>query len=311
MIRPLPPEFISTMSNLYGQRGTDWCTTIGMHLAKLAVQWDLSLGDAFPLSYNYVCTATITKTQRAVVLKTAPANPDFDTEVAMLQHYGGRSAVEIIAVDDHATALLIARADPGIRLVDSGLHDDEQTGIAAQLMRASWYPKSSVLNLPTIVSQVGILSTLSTDHPAAVALLGSSHLLTAVRLCAQLQRPDVGVPLHGDLHHENILQHGSQWLIIDPKGIIGNPAAECAAFLRNPGRLLDSGIDVVALTIRRIDIFHQILGVPAAEIAGWNYVLMVLSAWWCYEEEHTIHRRVLGYIDAFAHVAAHYGVIAA
>ena len=52
------------------------------------------------------------------------------------------------------------------------------------------------------------------------------------------------VLLHGDLHHDNILQNGDDearhsfsdggWLVIDPKGVIGESAYEVAAFIRNP-----------------------------------------------------------------------------
>ena len=44
--------------------------------------------------------------------------------------------------------------------------------------------------------------------------------------------------LHGDLHHYNILSAEREpWLAIDPKGIVGEPEYEAAAFLRN--NLLD------------------------------------------------------------------------
>ena len=42
------------------------------------------------------------------------------------------------------------------------------------------------------------------------------------------------VLLHDDLHHDNILQNGNDWVAIDPKGVIGEPAYELAAFIRNP-----------------------------------------------------------------------------
>src|SRR3989344_3881838 len=32
--------------------------------------------------------------------------------------------------------------------------------------------------------------------------------------------------LHGDLHQDNILSHGKDWLVIDPKGVIGSPINE-------------------------------------------------------------------------------------
>jgi len=40
--------------------------------------------------------------------------------------------------------------------------------------------------------------------------------------------------LHGDLHHYNILKHGDEWKVIDPKGLAGDPNYEAVAWLRNP-----------------------------------------------------------------------------
>src|SRR5439155_2704170 len=41
----------------------------------------------------------------------------------------------------------------------------------------------------------------------------------------------VPVLLHGDLHPENILQNGKDWVVIDPKGVIGPPIHEVWAFI--------------------------------------------------------------------------------
>lgn len=304
-MHPLPREFITTMVNLYGSRGQRWCDTLPIHLQRLAEDWNLDLGEPFPLSYNYVCAATHRATGQAVVLKTSPDNPDFHSEVAMLRHYNGRSAVTLLAVHESPTALLMPAATPGTRLVDSGLSDDTQTHIAATVMRACITPARPNAPFPAHLMQGAVLTDLPARHPAAVDLIGIAHHAATIRFLSQRHPNDSRFALHGDLHHENILRHGTDWLIIDPKGVIGEPAAECAAFLRNPGRLLDSGIDIVALTIKRIGIFASVLQIPASKIAHWNYALMVLSAWWCYEEAQTIPSRVCGYIDAFAQVAAH------
>jgi streptomycin 6-kinase len=305
-MHPLPTEFVITMANLYGIRGQYWCDALPAHLTRLAAGWELDLGEPFPLSYNYVCAATQCATGHAVVLKTSPDNPDFHSEVAMLRHYNGHGAVALLDVDTSACALLMPAASPGTRLVDSGLHDDAQTHIAAALMRASITPAAHNAPFPSHLGQAAVLNDLPAQHPEAQRRIGSVHHAAAIRFMGQRDSNDSRYALHGDLHHENILRHGTDWLIIDPKGVIGEPAAECAAYLRNPGRLLDSGIDVVALTIKRIGIFASELRIPASEIAHWNYALMVLSAWWCYEEEQTIPSRVCRYIDAFAQVAAHY-----
>src|SRR5690606_27850285 len=41
-------------------------------------------------------------------------------------------------------------------------------------------------------------------------------------------------PLHGDLHHDNILEGPRGWLAIDPKGVLGDPAFDAANLFFNP-----------------------------------------------------------------------------
>ncbi len=41
-------------------------------------------------------------------------------------------------------------------------------------------------------------------------------------------------PLHGDLHHDNILHSARGWLAIDPKGVLGDPCFDAANLFYNP-----------------------------------------------------------------------------
>jgi streptomycin 6-kinase len=50
-----------------------------------------------------------------------------------------------------------------------------------------------------------------------------------------LDEPRDVLPLHGDLHHDNVLDFGSRgWLAIDPKHLIGERGFDFANLLRNP-----------------------------------------------------------------------------
>jgi streptomycin 6-kinase len=42
------------------------------------------------------------------------------------------------------------------------------------------------------------------------------------------------VPLHGDLHHDNIVLGQRGWLAIDPKGVLGDPGFDAANLFYNP-----------------------------------------------------------------------------
>jgi streptomycin 6-kinase len=88
--------------------------------------------------------------------------------------------------------------------------------------------------------------------------------------------------LHGDLHHFNVLNgNASGWVAIDPKGVMGDPAYEPAAFLLNPGPVV-----VLDLSTQqaRIGIFAEELRMDPQRIVRWAFVQAVLGAWWTIED---------------------------
>lgn len=78
--------------------------------------------------------------------------------------------------------------------------------------------------------------------------------------------------LHGDLHHENILESGDGWVAIDPKGLWGDRAFEFAAFLRNPIPDIGKHPDLRGLLMRRIEYFAAQFELDPWRIWGWGLV---------------------------------------
>lgn len=92
-------------------------------------------------------------------------------------------------------------------------------------------------------------------------------------------RPSAQIPLHGDLHHDNILSSDRGWLAIDPKGLLGDPAYDVANIFINP-----INADNIAADPRRIaaraDILSQRLNYPRKRMLGWAAAHAALSACW-------------------------------
>ncbi len=90
--------------------------------------------------------------------------------------------------------------------------------------------------------------------------------------------------LHGDLHHGNLLHDEADgWLVVDPKGIVGESAYETAASIRNPAEFYPFQLDPVFMA-RRVAIFAERLGVERERILGWFVGQTVLSACWQIED---------------------------
>lgn len=92
-------------------------------------------------------------------------------------------------------------------------------------------------------------------------------------------KPTPEIPLHGDLHHDNILSTDRGWLAIDPKGVFGDPHYEVANAFRNP-----AGATKLAADPRRIaamaDVFAARLGLNRKRILGFAAAHSGLAACW-------------------------------
>lgn len=85
--------------------------------------------------------------------------------------------------------------------------------------------------------------------------------------------------LHGDLHHDNILPNSEgNYFAIDPKGVIGDPAFECVAYIRNPVEQLPKRDDLPELMAKRINFFSRELNLDPSRIWAWSYADITLSS---------------------------------
>ncbi len=91
-------------------------------------------------------------------------------------------------------------------------------------------------------------------------------------------------PLHGDLHHENIVS-GSQrgWLAIDPQGLFGDPAYDVANVFGNPDGAFAEIIDPRRIT-HLLDLFAPSIGCDREKILRYAIAHAGLSICWSLED---------------------------
>ena len=89
------------------------------------------------------------------------------------------------------------------------------------------------------------------------------------------------IPLHGDLHHWNVLDFAGEWRAIDPKGLAGDRAFDLIHLLRNPdctmalapGRLKE-----------RVDQVFREAALDRVRLVEWALAFAGLSAAWSVED---------------------------
>jgi streptomycin 6-kinase len=92
-------------------------------------------------------------------------------------------------------------------------------------------------------------------------------------------RPSAQIPLHGDMHHDNVLSSDRGWLAIDPKGLIGDPAYDLANVFINPKGAAHLATDPRRIAARA-DILSARLNYSRKRILGWAAAHAALSACW-------------------------------
>ena len=285
----LPDRLVDTVSALYGSTGTDWLSRLPETIAACELRWSLrALPPLRDLSYNYVAPAVMHDGTLAILKLGVPdrgLNPEFACEAMALRRFEGRGCVRLLARDPDLGAMVLERAVPGTTLAD--LPDDEEaTRIAARIMRRLWRPVAAEHPFPTVERWGLGFARMRERFNGGTGPLPEDTTSEAERTFADLVATSSDpVLLHGDLHHWNILRAEREpWLAIDPKGVVGEPAYEVGALLRNMVEPLMQEHDPVDVSRSRLSILADELSIERARLQGWAVAQAVLSAWWDIED---------------------------
>ncbi|GHO62075.1 hydroxyurea phosphotransferase [Ktedonobacter sp. SOSP1-52] len=282
----IPPAFQRFMFELHKDEGQAWLERLPRILATCAELWGLVVEEPFSnLSFHYVTRARRRADNTPVVLKACSPTGEFRMEAATIAHYEGHGMVRLLDTFPEGEVMLLESLTPGKTL--NTLTDDEQaTRYAARVMRQLWRPAPEQHNFPSVADWGRGVQRLHQQYDGGYGPFPPHLLDEAEHLYAELTA-SMATPmlLHGDLHHDNILQAEREpWLAIDPKGLIGEPAYETGALLRNPLPDLLHRPNPGRIQKRRVAILSEELGIDRARIRDWGLAQCVLSAWWTIED---------------------------
>lgn len=299
----IPEEFARFMIELHEEEGRAWLARLPAILARCAERWDLTIGPPFAgLSFHYVAPA-VRADGAHLVVKVASPTHEFAVEAAALGFFGGHGMAQLLESDAEVEALLLERLEPGTLL--AAVEDDTlATSYATGVMRRLWRPVPPEHPFPTVSDWGKGFARLRQHYEGGTGPFPSPLVERAEALFAELAASMAEpVLLHGDLHHENILAAQREpWLAIDPKGLIGEPAYETGALLRNPIPGIFHAPDLGRILARRIDVLAGNLGMDRARIWGWGFAQAVLSAWWSVEDVGHVSEEMLALAEVLLSV---------
>ncbi len=188
----------------------------------------------------------------------------------------GEGAARVLAW--HEDGILLERAQ-GSRSLPQMVRDGDDrqaTEILCQVVARLHAPRAEPL--PELIPLHQWFNSL---WPAAQAHGGMLRL--SARVAAELLTSPRGqTVLHGDIHHDNVLDFGERgWLVIDPKRLYGERAFDYANIFCNPNYGIATDPDIFQ---RRVVQICQLAGLERQRLLQWILAWAGLSAAWFMED---------------------------
>ena len=238
-------------------------------------RWKLS-ADGVALSTHSSDLLPVRHAGRPAMLKIARSDEE-RRGAQVLAYWRGEGAARVFARDDNA--LLMERASGPLSLAWMARNgrDEEATRILCAVAARLHAPRSGEWPASLIPLQAWFapLAPIALAHGGVLTEAASAarNLLTAPR--------DV-VVLHGDLHHDNVLDGASRgWLAIDPKSLCGERGFDFANLLRNPDPAWALAPGRFA---RQVNVICEGAGLARLRLLQWVLAFCGLSAAWAIAE---------------------------
>jgi len=269
------------MQNIYGKKGRKWISDLPTVVDKLRDLWKLTnIQPVDNMSFHFVAK-TMTESNLPVVLKIGFDKTVVEGEMRALKFFNGHAAIELIDHHTDYNALLLQQAVPGnsLKSLYPLEYDYVMDAYIKTMKKLHNQRLSEHHSFPYIREWLSAIDQANSDK-LPMALLNKAIQLKNNLLTTSKNE----LLLHGDLHHDNILNNGNEWIIIDPKGVVGEAEFEIAAFdFIHSTELKNS--DLRNLFNTRIQLISEKSNLDFQRIKDWVFVRLILSASWSMEDK--------------------------
>ena len=195
---------------------------------------------------------------------------------ALMVWWNGEGAAMVLEQEGEALLLEKAEGDRSLARMSSEGCDDEASVILCEAVRKLHAPRSTAP--PKMLAPLPIW--FRQLDPAATRV-GGVLLKSAAAARAMLATSRDACVLHGDIHHDNVLDFGARgWLAIDPKGLHGERTFDYLNLFCNPWPWAKS----LGRLRRQLRIVSDHANLDPARLLQWVLAYAGLSAAWTIDD---------------------------
>jgi streptomycin 6-kinase len=211
------------------------------------------------------------------LLKCLGPDSDEHGAASVMAWFGGQGSVRLLRSNHRAQLIEWLDGPPLSSLVRDG-RDSEATAILADVVGRLHAPRPGLPTglIPLSERMAPVLERRNSGDP-----FDGDAAELAARL---LETTGEERPLHGDIHHDNILHHTTRgWLAIDAKGLIGDRHYDLANALCNPVRYPEIVCDPARVTAQA-EILADRLSLDLERLLSFALCHAWLAEIWCEDD---------------------------
>ena len=273
------PETVRQKALARGAEGLKWLDRLGSLVGELERDWSLNIGPILSGGSESYTAAAKTASGEDVVIKLGlPPYESFASEVRTLAAADGRGYVRLLDYDEERNVMLQERLGPS--LGESGLPLPAQIEVLCATLRRAWdvpVPANlqSGADKARWLSEFIVATWEELDQPCSYRVIEQALTFAETREAAF--DPETAVLVHGDAHSDNALRdpkHFSEparFKLVDPDGLLAEPAYDLAILMREWSRELLNG-DAARDGRERCAHLSRLTGVESRGIWEWGFV---------------------------------------
>jgi len=261
------PDVVCRKAEIAGAVG--WLDELPSLVTDLEQEWAITVGASFPDATEAFVASAVRDDGTPVVLKLMVPRPGdaAANEITVLRLADG-GCVRLLRSDSARGALLMEAL--GASLNDLRLPIRRRLEILSDAARQVWRPAPDC-GLPTGADKghwlIDFIETTWASLGGPCSRRAVDHALECASRRVAAHSLDTAVLVHGDVHQWNCLVAGDGFKLIDPDGLLADPAYDLGVLMReDPVQLMADG------PYSRASWLSQRTGVDATAIWEWGVV---------------------------------------